>query len=169
MGALANFLGFQMVWFSAVLGAGAGIGSLGPVAVTFFALATLLRSPHLREDLILVLVLGLGGWIADSVLLNLGLVDYSASPWAKLAPLWIVALWINFALTLNHSLAWLQNRLIVATIFGAIGGPLAYLAGQALGAATFPRGTAPALIALGVVWALASPLAATLAARVGRK
>lgn len=168
MAALANFIGFQMVWFSAVLGAGADLGLLGPVAVLLFAGATLIRSPLFKRDLALIIALGVGGWIADSVLLNLGLIDYGANPWARLAPLWIVALWINFALTLNHSLAWLQDRWVVAALFGAIGGPLAYLAGSALGAATFPRGAPAALTALGIVWAFASPLAAGLAARLGR-
>lgn len=168
MAALANFIGFQLVWFSAVLGAGAGLGLLGPIAVLLFAAATLVRSPVSKRDLALIGVLGVGGWIADSLLLNLGLVDYSANAWTRLAPLWIVALWVNFALTLNHSLAWLQQRWVVAALFGAVGGPLAYLAGSALGAATFPRGTAAALIALGIVWALASPLAAGLAAKLSR-
>ena len=58
-----------------------------------------------------------------------------ASAWpAGLAPYWMLSLWIVFATTLNHSLRWLMNRPVAAALAGAIGGPLAYLAGAKLGA-----------------------------------
>jgi hypothetical protein len=46
----------------------------------------------------------------------------------------MLCLWIVFATTLGHSLRWLMNRPVAAAVAGAIGGPLAYLAGGRLGA-----------------------------------
>ena len=48
-------------------------------------------------------------------------------------------MWMNFALTLNHAMAWLKGRPVVGLILGAIGGPLAYFAGAKLGAASPAR------------------------------
>ncbi|HWR87050.1 MAG TPA: DUF2878 domain-containing protein, partial [Acidiferrobacterales bacterium] len=83
---------------------------------------------------------------------------------AGTAPHWIVALWMLFAITLNVSLGWLKQRLFVAMLFGAIGGPLAYLGGAKLGALSFAAPTA-ALIALTIGWALFTPLLVMLARR----
>ena len=47
-----------------------------------------------------------------------------------IAPFWMLALWIAFATTLNHSMRWLMHRPVVAAIGGAVFGPLAYLAGR---------------------------------------
>lgn len=38
------------------------------------------------------------------------------------------------ALTLNHSLAWLQSRLLLAALLGGVTSPLSYLAAAKLGA-----------------------------------
>ena len=76
----------------------------------------------------------------------------------------MVALWMLFATTLNLSLAWLKRHLFVAVLFGAIGGPLAYLGGEKLGALNFESPTA-GLIALAIGWALLTPLLAMIAQR----
>jgi hypothetical protein len=60
---------------------------------------------------------------------------------------------------------WLRRRNILAAAFGAVGGPLAYIAGQKLGAITFLHPVL-ALIALSVIWAVAMPLLMALATRM---
>ena len=52
-----------------------------------------------------------------------------AAPWpaAGLAPVWIVALWVNLALALNHSLRWVRPHPAWAAALGAIAAPLSYL------------------------------------------
>ena len=64
----------------------------------------------------------------------------------------MVSLWIAFATTLNHSLRWLVNRPVAAALCGAIGGPLAYLAGAKLGALTIGA-PLPAIALIAVLWA----------------
>jgi uncharacterized protein DUF2878 len=66
----------------------------------------------------------------------------------------MLSLWIAFATTLNHSLRWLMTRPVGAALAGALGGPLAYLAGARLGALTLVTpATTLAIIAL--LWMLA--------------
>ena len=71
-------------------------------------------------------------------------------------PIWIVILWILFAITLNHSLAWLKGRTSLAMLFGLMGGPLVYLAGEKLLAVTIASPNT--LIVLAIGWALITPL-----------
>ena len=80
--------------------------------------------------------------------------------------MWIVLLWGAFALTLNHSMAWFAKRPAIASVFAAIGGPLAYLgAARGFGAVAFPTPAWPALVWLAACWALALPLLLRIASR----
>jgi hypothetical protein len=83
---------------------------------------------------------------------------------AGTAPIWIVAMWVVFSTTLNVSLAWLKRSLPLAVLFGAVGGPIAYVAGEKLGGLVFVQPT-PALIALAIGWAAITPLLLRIADR----
>ena len=62
--------------------------------------------------------------------------------------------WVMFALTLNYSLAFLQNRhWLVTSIAGLVFGPLGYIAGTKLGAASF-NNTPIHMVILGIIWML---------------
>ena len=53
---------------------------------------------------------------------------------------------------------------LLAALFGAIGGPLAFFAGERLDAVVFPQ-TAPAIVVLAVGWAAMFPLLMWLSQR----
>jgi hypothetical protein len=74
-------------------------------------------------------------------------------------------MWADFGLTLNSSLAWLQRRWLVAAVFGAIGGPLAYLAGVRIGAVSFSAPPAIVYAALALVWGVVTPALLGIAER----
>ena len=67
--------------------------------------------------------------------------------------------------TLAVSLRWLQRRLVLAGVLGAIAAPLAYLAGARLGALTLPKGHS-ALWAQAAGWALLLPALLAMARRL---
>jgi hypothetical protein len=76
-------------------------------------------------------------------------------------------LWASFALTLNHSLAFLGGRPWLGAALGLFGGPLAYWAAAAtFGAVGFGVPVAWAMVALGLAWALMLPLMLALNRRV---
>jgi hypothetical protein len=125
----ANFIGYQLVWF-AVVGTAAGSRPwLGFAAAAVFVAVQISISDRRAQDLRLLLVafaLGLG---VDGTLSELGWIRYDAPAPALPsggAPLWILALWVSFSLTLTRSLAWLSGHPVWTAVFGAIGGPLAY-------------------------------------------
>jgi len=162
---LANAIGYQLVWLASILGATHGSRLAGPLAAALFACTVLAFGAQRRADLRLVpLVLAIG-LLADSAWIALGWLDYSA-PWPSpdFAPAWIVAIWLAFALTLNHSLAFLKRRHALASLLGAIGGPLAYwLAAEGFGAVHFDAPVLTVLIGLGIAWALLVPVLMRLA------
>lgn len=113
-------------------------------------------------DLKLIIIAGLIGLLFDGVLLNFDLIIYNdpGLPYPY-TPIWIVMLWMIFAMTLNHSLAWLSQKYYLAILFGAIGGPLAYIAGEKLGAITLL--STNSIITLSIGWALITPILLVIA------
>jgi hypothetical protein len=81
-------------------------------------------------------------------------------------PVWILALWLAFASTLNLSLAWMQGRYLIAMLFGASGGPLAYFGAQNIGAVTLQ--SSASYVALSVGWAVITPALLYLAKHINR-
>jgi hypothetical protein len=159
MSVLTNFVGYQAVWFIAVLGAARGTPWPAVAALVAFAGWQLVVSVVRSSDLKLMALALLCGLLLDGALAMSGLLRYAAPAPAVPAggaPLWILALWLSFALTLNHSLAWLRGRPGAAVLLGALCGPLAYVAAERMaGVVVFgaPRGLAASALAAG--WALA--------------
>jgi hypothetical protein len=85
---------------------------------------------------------------------------------AKSAQEVVVLLWAGLALTLNHSLAWLQSRLVLAAVLGGISSPLSYLAAARLGAVTIVSESCVWFVGLGLSWALALPILLWLASHL---
>lgn len=165
MSVFINFLLFQAGWFATVLGAANGQPWMGPVVVLAIVALHLRAARRPAVEARLVAGAVLLGLAADSLLLATGWIAYPNGGWIPgVAPYWIVSLWALFATTLNVSMRWLSGRAALAALFGAVGGPLSYLAGARLGAMSFVE-TAPAVAALAVVWAVAMPLLMKLASR----
>lgn len=156
---LINVAGFNAVWFSSVLGAANGMPWLGPLAFVPFCALTLIQGRKAAADVTAMLVCAGVGLILDSSYVWMGLVSY-ASPWpsAQVLPIWLLTMWLNFAITMNHSLAWLSPRPWLAALFGGFGGATSYYAGFRLGALTFEAPPLLVVTVIGIAWAIALPL-----------
>ena len=165
---ITNFVLYQIGWFACVIGAAKQMPWLGVIAVLIIIIWHLTQAKQPKQELkLLFIVLVIGGTF-DQLLLNHQLISYQAHGWGSaswshlIVPVWILALWAEFVTVLNVSLRWLKQikppvRWIIAVLFGAIGGPLAYMGAEKLGAVTL--NSAPAsFIALSVGWALLTPL-----------
>jgi hypothetical protein len=163
---LLNFVVFQLAWFACVLGGARGYELAGTLVVAAAVALHVALATRAALAATLVVAVATVGLLWDSLLVTLGLMVYPSGSLAPgLAPLWIVAMWALFATTLNLSLGWLQGRPVLAALLGAVGGPLAYLAGQRLGAIELPE-PALALLVQGLGWSLLMPLLAWLATRL---
>lgn len=154
---LINFILFQVSWFACVLGAANNLPWLG-VLVTFMVLFWhFIQLKIIQPELILMFTVLVIGGILDQALLSTDLVGYVNHGWSSaVVPVWILALWLAFASILNVSLRWMREKYLLAVIFGAIGGPLAYLGAEKLGAVTL-HGT-NAMLALSIGWAVITPI-----------
>lgn len=158
MGRLLNFAMFYLGWFACVMGAGHGELWLGPSVVVALVLIHLLLTAAPVEEARLILLIGIFGFAVDTLQATGGLYAFahtSAAPW--LCPLWMVALWMIFATTLNASMSWLAGRYGLAAVLGAICGPVSYAAGARLGAIEFPAHAGLSLVGIAVVWACVMP------------
>ena len=155
----ANLIGYQAIWLAVVCSAGRGMPWIGMLAcVAFITLQWSASRTRAGDGRVLVAALACG-IVVDGVAAANGLLAYAAPMLALPAPVWIVLLWGAFALTLNHSMAWFAKRPAIASVFAAIGGPLAYLgAAHGFGAVAFPTPAWPALLWLGAAWAVALPM-----------
>ncbi|SFK30387.1 DUF2878 domain-containing protein [Lysobacter sp. cf310] len=165
----SNLIGYQLVWFAAVIGAGRGTPWPGTIAAALFV-AWQLSMPGRAREWRLVVAAVVAGGLVDGGLAGSDLAVYAAAQPALPpggAPLWILALWSAFALTLAQSLSVLRRRAWLAPLLGAVGAPLAYL-GAARGwqAVTFAAPIWPAVLALAIGWAVALTLLARLAQRM---
>lgn len=164
---VANVVAFQLGWLACVLGAAAGRPWLGPL-VALPVLAFHLRSAaRPTVELALLAAAGLTGLVLDSLLVLAGRLAFTQGVLAPgLAPYWMVALWLLFATTFNVSLRWLRIRPAIAALLGAVGGPLAYLAGARVGAAEVLEPAWATHLAVALAYALATPLLLALARRL---
>ncbi len=153
---LVNDVLYQAGWFACVLGAAwhrpdtGAAASVLLIAVHF----VLTREPRVELRLMaFALAVGLAvEWmqlVADTYRfpdegLRIGPV-----------PVWMALLWAQFATAFRYSLRGVLARPVVAGLFGAVGGPLAFLAGQRLGAVLFTPPLAVALLRLSAAWLLA--------------
>lgn len=168
-----NLIGYQIVWFCAVIGAGRGLWWPGVIAAAIFvplhfAFAQQDRTGQAADFKLLVVAILIGATL-DGTVATFELARYAANQMTLTpngAPLWIIAMWASFALTLRHSMTFLLRRPMVALVFGAVGGPLAYLgASRGWQAIVFAEPRWMALSTLAVGWALALTLLTTFARR----
>jgi hypothetical protein len=164
-----NFVAYQVVWFACVLGAAHGHAWIGPASTLVFLIAHLASIDQIRSEIRLICLSILIGFVVDSVLVRTGQVAFGDDAWPPgWQPYWMLALWAAFAATLNHSMRWAASRPIVAAGLGAIGGPLAYLAGAGLGALTLSAAHV-ALPAIGLAWSISLYILSLASATIVRQ
>jgi hypothetical protein len=148
---IANAVLFQLGWFACVLG-GNAFGLFATLAIIALHLA--LIGSWRTEGKLVIVVFALGSAL-DSALLKLGVFDFGDA--SLLTPLWLALLWALLATTLDHCLAWTARPWWLASVLGAIGGPLSYFAGSKLATVYLPLGFWPSMLILAAVWAIAFP------------
>ncbi len=155
--ALVNLASVHVGCLSCVLGAARGMPLLGPIVVLALAALHLFLSRSRVRDLVVLVAAGLLGFALDGAVTSAGVMTFppgAATEWT--APLWMTALWVNLATSLNLGLRVLQGRYLLALEIGAVGGPLVYGSGASAGALSFGHAWGPA--AIGAEFALALPV-----------
>ena len=165
---ILNFVLFQIGWFACVIGAAKQMPWIGVAFMLIFLAWHLSQAFRPKLELMLVILTVIIGGIYDFMMTNNQLLTYQSHGWqshgwsAALPAVWILALWAEFAMILNVSLRWMRNRWLIAILFGAIGGPLAYIGAARLGA-VYLDNLPLSYVGLSVGWAIVTPLLFVLA------
>jgi len=166
---LINYALYQTGWFACVLGAAAHRPWTG------FAIAIVLVGAHLllsRERSVELRLIGLAtavGAVVEITQIAAGTYRFtSGTVIDALPPPWLLAMWAQLATTFRCSLRSVVTRPVPALLFGAAGGPIAFLAGERLGAVTLLPPLADSLLRLSVGWAIALVVFSAAVRRVGR-
>ena len=163
---IINALLFQAGWLCCVLAGANHLPWLGTFTALLIVTWHLGNAIDARRELLLILIAGTIGAIWDSLLVYAGWFMYpSGTLLAGTAPHWIVAMWLLFATTLNVSLRWLKQRMLLSAVLGAVAGPAAYYAGYKLGGVLITD-LAIAMGSLALGWALFMPLLMSLSNRL---
>ena len=162
---LFNLVSFKAGWLAVVLLAAAGMPIAGSVAALCVVALHLVQSPDRRSELLLIAVAAAVGLAWESLLVAANVLEYGSGVVLDgIAPFWIVVMWMLFATTLNVGMRWLRRSTFLAIAAGMIGGPMAFLAGQSVGAVSFADPVySPVIIGLG--WAMLLPLMVAIAGR----
>jgi len=159
------FIFGQLGWFACVLSAAHDVPWIG-VAVTLVMVAVhLARVIQPMQEIKLLASVVVIGAVWESVPVAAGLLVYpngTVIPGA--APYWILALWALFAAQFNTTFGWLKSRMLLASVLGAIAGPLSFRGGVALGAVRFAQPFA-ATVTLAIGWAVLLPVLILLSRR----
>lgn len=170
MKALLGFAAFQASWWAAILAARSGADLLGIAAVLAFNVPFIWASESRRGFAAFVAAATVFGIVVDSAMVASGTFRISAgwqpAPW--LCAPWLAAMWLNLAVSIDTCMGWMKGRPLLASAFGAVGGPLSYWAGERLGVVAFDIPTPAALGVLAAAWALAMPALLWMHERAGR-
>ncbi len=148
----------QLGWFACVLSAAHDVPWMGVATAVMLVAIHLARVERLLTEFKLLVSVVAMGAIWESLPVLSGLLAYPNGmilPGA--APYWILALWALFAAQFNTTFGWLKQRVLLASVLGAIAGPMSFRAGAALGAVRFVH-PLPAMILLAIGWAILMPL-----------
>ena len=153
---LINYALYQVGWFACVLGAASHRPWTGClIAVTLIGVHLAL-SPDRSREVLLVCVATAAGAVVETVQIAAGAYRFtSGTVIDALPPPWLLVMWGQCATTFRFSARTVMTRPGWAALCGAAGGPLAFLAGERLGAVELLPPLMHGLLRLSVGWAIA--------------
>lgn len=162
-----NFLLFQLLWPAAVFGAVAGSSGWSLLVLALMVAHGVLAGRSPRADLVMMVAGLAAGLLFEGALLAGGLIEYRLQFAPEIPPFWILALWLGFAQSFNHSLGWLRQNLPLAALLGAVASVISLFSGIHFGAADTNQ---PWWLACAYAggWALMVPLLAALSRRLAQ-
>ena len=153
---LVNYTLYQIGWFACVLGAASQRPWTGCLIGMFLiGVHVALSVERVLEVRLVVLATAVGAAV-EMIQIAAGTYRFTSGTVNNaLPPPWLLAMWAQFATTFRFSLRSVVTRPVLAVLFGAAGGPIAFLAGERLGAVTLLPPLAQSLLRLSISWAIA--------------
>ena len=164
---LINYALYQIGWFACVLGGASQRPWTGCLIALILVGVHLSLSVERSLEVRLVVLATAVGAVVEAIQIAAGTYGFTSGTVSDaLAPPWLLAMWAQFATTFRFSLRSVIMRPVPAVLFGAAGGPLAFLAGERLGAVTLLPPLASGLFRLSLSWAIALVVFSAVVRRV---
>ena len=151
-----NFILFHLLWVAAIFGAAEGSSVWALLVLALMVVQAGYSLGSWRLDAAMMLAGALVGVSFEMLLLATGLIEYRLQWLPGLPPLWIMALWMGFAMSFNHALGWLARHLGLAALLGAIASVVSVFTGIHFGAAASLK-PMPLAIVYALGWAVMVP------------
>ena len=147
-----NAILFNVAWLLCVLG-GDFVALITAMVLLVFHLLIVSR---VSQEFLFIIGVGIVGFIIDVLVFRSGLLLRANG--ISFPPLWLLALWICFATTLNHCFRFLQQRLGLAAVAGAVSGTASYIGGARLSGVQLGVDFPIAVLTLAALWLCLFPL-----------
>jgi hypothetical protein len=162
-----NYLLYQAGWFACALGAAWQRPWTGFLVAVILVGVHLALSTERAVELRLVCLATAVGAGVEMLQIATGTYRFpSGTVVYALPPPWLLAMWAQFATTFRSSLRSVIVHPVRALLFGAAGGPLAFLAGERLGAVVLLPPIRAGLLRLSISWAIALTLLSLMVRRM---
>ena len=166
---LINYALYQIGWFACVLGGASHRPWTGCLIALTLVGVHLTRSLERSIEVRLIALATAVGAVVEMMQIAAGTYRFtSGTVIDALPPPWLLAMWAQLATTFRFSLRSVVTRPVPALLFGAAGGPIAFLAGERLGAVTLLPPLADSLLRLSVGWAIALVVFSAVVRRLSR-
>lgn len=160
---------YYVVWFSSIFFAHENMGYAAlavSLIISLIQVSFFITKEMLKPFFIWFIAFTLLGYSVDSLFQIFDVLTFEANTWGSdLAPPWILALWLNFAVLCFGMRAFLIKYLNYLPVLAFCGFPLAYLAGMKFGVAAYIYPTLSPFIQ-GLTWALLFTLCIYLVKRM---
>lgn len=115
----------------------------------------LLTWPNIIRALPVVVLTFVSGLLMDSALMVSGVFVFTSD----YLPIWLILLWLSFALTLPRGFSFISRwHPLAQSAIGIVAGCLGYFAGYLLGAVSYGLSITLTMLVIGVLWAGFVPL-----------
>ena len=126
--------GYQLTWLMCVLGEKIYNQPLiGVITGSVFSILYFYYSKNKYRALLITLSIALPGYLFDSIVVYLNIYEFNSSLKIGILPIWMLVLWISFAILFDQVFVFLKNYQKIGILFSSILGPFTYYAGSPLG------------------------------------
>ena len=168
---IINILGFYVCWWLSVYGAIQEDYFLGPKLLFVYIFVHFILVTENKIEYLYILICTFLAFLFDSILLNLNIIEYKGilSKKYNIVPLWVVTLWVSYALSIFHSFKIIQKNYKIAMLVGFFSGPFIYFSFSQTGIISFSYSPFFVLVLISILWMFILPLYVYIADKLMEK
>lgn len=153
---------FYVGWFGSVFLAKVQLSVVSLIFPLIMVGFLILKKSLTLKETKIALAISIVGFLFDAALIHFGLVSVVVDSVLHL-PIWLISIWLLFSFSMIKLGLKLQPPILVATVLGAVMGPLSYKSGEYFKVLNFTSNLAFPIYA--IFWGFAFPIVLNLSKR----